>query len=169
MGSEMCIRDRVYTRGGRIGCQRINCEGGQVMSSHLQDLSAAGVSIWLDDLSRDRLQSGSLAALISGSSVVGVTTNPSIFSAAIKGSALYKDDVLALKAKGESVASIVTTLTTSDVKAACDLFLDTFNTSGHVDGRVSIEVDPFLAHETVATIEQGKSCLLYTSPSPRDS
>ena len=127
------------------------------MSSHLQDLSAAGVSIWLDDLSRDRLQSGSLAALISGSSVVGVTTNPSIFSAAIKGSALYKDDVLALKAKGESVASIVTTLTTSDVKAACDLFLDTFNTSGHVDGRVSIEVDPFLAHETAATVAQGKS------------
>lgn len=127
------------------------------MSLHLQDLSAAGVSIWLDDLSRDRLQSGSLAALISGSNVVGVTTNPSIFSAAIKSSALYKDDVLALKVEGESVASIVTTLTTSDVKSACDLFLDTFNSSGHVDGRVSIEVDPFLAHETAATVEQGKS------------
>lgn len=127
------------------------------MSLNLENLSAAGVSIWLDDLSRDRLQSGSLAELIAGSSVVGVTTNPSIFSAAIKGSALYKDDVLALKAQGESVASIVTVLTTSDVKAACDLFLETFNSSSHVDGRVSIEVDPFLAHETAATVEQGEA------------
>jgi transaldolase len=127
------------------------------MSSNLQALSDAGVSIWLDDLSRDRLQSGSLAELIASSNVVGVTTNPSIFSAAIKGSALYKDDVLALKAKGESVNSIVTHLTTSDVKAACDLFLPTFHASNQVDGRVSIEVDPFLAHQTDATIEQGKA------------
>jgi transaldolase len=127
------------------------------MSSNLQALSDAGVSIWLDDLSRDRLQSGSLAELIVSSNVVGVTTNPSIFSAAIKGSALYKDDVLALKAKGESVNSIVTHLTTSDVKAACDLFLPTFHASNQVDGRVSIEVDPFLAHQTDATIEQGKA------------
>jgi transaldolase len=98
-----------------------------------------------------------LAELIASSNVVGVTTNPSIFSAAIKGSALYKDDVLALKAKGESVNSIVTHLTTSDVKAACDLFLPTFHASNQVDGRVSIEVDPFLAHQTDATIEQGKA------------
>ena len=127
------------------------------MSSNLQALSDAGVSIWLDDLSRDRLQSGSLAELIASSNVVGVTTNPSIFTAAIKGSQLYKEDILALKAKGENVVSIVTALTTSDVKAACDLFLETFSTTKYVDGRVSIEVDPFLAHQTDATIEQGKA------------
>jgi len=126
------------------------------MSSNLEAVSNAGVSIWLDDLSRDRLQSGSLAALIAGSSVVGVTTNPSIFAAAIKGSALYKEEVLALKVAGSETAAIVRTLTTEDVKAACDLFLDTFHASKHVDGRVSIEVDPFLANQTEATILQGQ-------------
>ena len=127
------------------------------MSANLQAVSDAGVSIWLDDLSRDRLQSGSLATLIADSNVVGVTTNPSIFSAAIKGSALYKADVLALKAEGSDTAAIVNALTTSDVTAACDLFTDIFQKSNGVDGRVSIEVDPFFAHETAKTLEQGKS------------
>ena len=127
------------------------------MEDNLQTLSEAGVSIWLDDLSRDRLANGSLAELISGSHVVGVTTNPSIFSAAIKNSELYKDDVLALKSQGKSVSDIVTALTTSDVSAACDLFLPTYEKSLHVDGRVSIEVDPFLAHESAASVLQGKS------------
>mgnify|MGYP000269933813 FL=1 len=126
------------------------------MSESLAHLSAAGVSIWLDDLSRDRLQSGSLAALIEGSHVVGVTTNPSIFSAAISGSTLYKEDILALKAEGLSTADIVTELTTSDVRQACDLFLPTFLESNQADGRVSIEVDPRLAYNTEETIAQGK-------------
>lgn len=126
------------------------------MSSNLQAVSDAGVSIWLDDLSRDRLQSGSLAKLITESNVVGVTTNPSIFSAAIKGSALYRDDLLALKDQGKSVSDIVTTLTTTDVIAACDLFLEIYDATHRVDGRVSIEVDPFLAHQTDPTIVQGK-------------
>ena len=126
------------------------------MSANLKAVSDAGVSIWLDDLSRDRLQNGSLATLIAESHVVGVTTNPSIFSAAIKDSALYRDDVLALKGSGSSTPDIVTALTTDDVIAACDLFLPTFHSSNHVDGRVSIEVDPFLAHQTEPTITQGK-------------
>jgi len=127
------------------------------MSSNLQAVSDAGISIWLDDLSRDRLQSGSLSKLISDSNVVGVTTNPSIFSAAIKGSALYKTDILALKAQGADTRAIVTALTTADVTAACDLFTHIFDASQHVDGRVSIEVDPFLADQTQPTIAQGKS------------
>ena len=126
------------------------------MPNNLQNLSHAGVSIWLDDLSRDRLQSGSQAKLIEGSSVVGVTTNPSIFSAAIKGSALYKDDILAFRAVGKNTEAIVTELTTQDVKNACDLFLPVFKSTSGVDGRVSIEVDPFFAHETQKTITQGK-------------
>jgi len=126
------------------------------MPNNLKDLSQAGVSIWLDDLSRDRLQSGSLAKLIEGSSVVGVTTNPSIFSAAIKGSALYREDILALKKAGKSTAEVITDLTTKDVKDACDLFLPVFKHTSGVDGRVSIEVDPFFAHETQKTIDHGK-------------
>ncbi len=126
------------------------------MPNNLQNLSHAGVSIWLDDLSRDRLQSGSLAKLIEGSSVVGVTTNPSIFSAAIKGSALYRVDILAFRAVGKNTEAIVTELTTQDVKNACDLFLPVFKSTSGVDGRVSIEVDPFFAHETQKTITQGK-------------
>jgi len=123
-------------------------------SSPLQALSDAGVSIWLDDLSRDRLQSGSLAKLIEDSHVVGVTTNPSIFSAAIGGSDLYRDDILALKAEGLTTTAIVAELTTSDVRNACDLFLPTFLESNQVDGRVSIEVDPDLAYDTSATVER---------------
>jgi len=127
------------------------------MSSPLRNVSNAGVSIWLDDLSRDRLQSGSLSELIKNSCVVGVTTNPSIFSAAIKKSTLYKADILSLKAAKESVTTTVTRLTTEDVREACDLFAATFYESNHIDGRVSIEVDPFLAHETEKTIDQGKT------------
>lgn len=123
-------------------------------SSALEALSAAGTSIWLDDLSRDRLQSGSLVKLIEESSVVGVTTNPSIFSAAISGSSLYKEDILALKSEGLSPTEIVAELTTSDVRSACDLFLETFIESNQVDGRVSIEVDPDLAYDTTATVER---------------
>ncbi|MEN9324514.1 MAG: transaldolase, partial [Actinomycetota bacterium] len=126
------------------------------MSSHLEALSHAGVSIWLDDLSRDRLQSGSLSELIESSCVVGVTTNPSIFSASISGSELYREDILNLKAEGLSTADIVTELTTSDVRNACDLFLPTFLSTHQVDGRVSIEVDPRLAYNTTETIAQGK-------------
>lgn len=126
------------------------------MSLNLELLSQSGVSIWLDDLSRDRLENGSLADLIAESNVVGVTTNPSIFSSSIAGSVLYKDDILALKKAGMSVADIVTELTTSDVKAACDLFVPTFSKTLQIDGRVSIEVDPFLAHKTIETIAQGK-------------
>lgn len=123
--------------------------------SNLSQVSSAGVSIWLDDLSRDRLQSGSLKQLIDSSSVVGVTTNPSIFGAAISGSTLYRDDILALKAKGKNTSEIVTELTTSDVRAACDLFTPIFQATGGVDGRVSIEVDPDLAYDTAGTVKRG--------------
>ena len=123
--------------------------------SNLSQVSSAGVSIWLDDLSRDRLQSGSLKQLIDSSSVVGVTTNPSIFGAAISGSTLYRDDILALKAKGKNTSEIVTELTTSDVRAACDLFTQIFHATGGVDGRVSIEVDPDLAYDTAGTVKRG--------------
>ena len=133
------------------------------MSDSLAALSSSGVSIWLDDLSRERLQSGSLEQLIESSHVVGVTTNPSIFSAAISGSDLYKEDILALREDGLSLTDIVTELTTSDVRSACDLFLPIFLESNQVDGRVSIEVDPRLAYDTSESISQGKYQLAKTT------
>jgi transaldolase len=127
-----------------------------IASDNLAELSSAGVAIWLDDLSRDRLETGSLALLISNSHVVGVTTNPSIFSAAIAGSTRYQADIEGLAKAGANLNQIVTTLTTDDVRAACDLFSATYETSNGVDGRVSIEVDPDLAYDTSGTVARGK-------------
>ncbi len=122
------------------------------MNGNLHALSAAGVSVWLDDLSRRRLASGNLAALIADYSVVGVTTNPSIFAAALKESADYAEPLAQLGSV--SVEEAVTQLTTADVRDACDLFLPTYRASGGVDGRVSIEVAPDLAHDAAATVVQ---------------
>jgi len=120
-------------------------------------VAAAGTSIWLDDLSRAKLtgtDSHSLPARIANSGVVGVTTNPSIFSAAISGAAEYAADIALMKSA--SVDEVVKKLTTDDVRAACDLFAEIFSNSKGFDGRVSIEVDPRLAHDTQGTIEAGK-------------
>ncbi len=125
-------------------------------NSPLADLSAAGVSLWLDDLSRQRLQSGNLKDLIANSNIVGVTTNPSIFQAALKDGASYQKQIGELAARGADVDDTVREVTTDDVRDACDLFTATFEASGHVDGRVSIEVDPRLAHDTAGTIAQAQ-------------
>lgn len=124
------------------------------MLNTLAQISEAGVAVWLDDLSRERLQNGSLAKLINEDSVVGVTTNPSIFASAIGKSDLYQNDILQNKEK--SIEDIITKLTTDDVREACDLFHNTFKASDEIDGRVSLEVDPRFAHDTLATIKQGK-------------
>ncbi|WP_114854723.1 transaldolase [Brachybacterium sp. YJGR34] len=121
-----------------------------------QALSDAGVSIWLDDLSRDRLRTGNLAELLASHNVVGVTTNPSIFQAAISGSEEYDADITRLAGEGKSVDEVIEVLTTDDVRSAADLFADVYASSHGFDGRVSIEVDPRLAHETEKTIEQAK-------------
>jgi transaldolase len=125
------------------------------MSVH--EIAAAGTSIWLDDLSRAKITSTdahALPARIKNSGVVGVTTNPSIFSAAISGAAEYAADIATLK--NASVDEVVKKLTTDDVRQACDLFTAIYSSSEGVDGRVSIEVDPRLAHDTEGTISAGK-------------
>ncbi len=122
----------------------------------LEALSSAGVSIWLDDLSRERLTSGSLAEDVKGRHIVGVTTNPSIFSAAIVGAHDYDDQLADLKARGVEVGEAVRMITTHDVRAACDVLRPVYDATGRIDGRVSIEVDPFLARETEATIAEAK-------------
>lgn len=123
----------------------------------VQAIQAAGTSIWLDDLSRAKITSNephALPARITNSGVVGVTTNPSIFSAAISGAAEYAVDIAHMK--DSSVDEIVKKLTTDDVRQACDLFSSIYIATNGVDGRVSIEVDPRLAHDTEGTITAGK-------------
>lgn len=121
----------------------------------LAELTHAGVSLWLDDLDRTRLTSGNLASLIAGSFVRGVTTNPTIFEKAISsGGSAYADQIHELAIQGSNLDEVVRTVTTDDVRAACDLFADVWRMSDGVDGRVSIEVDPRLAHDTEGTIRQ---------------
>lgn len=115
-----------------------------------------GVSIWLDDLSRDRLTSGDLVDKIRSRGVVGVTTNPSIFQAAITSSSAYADDLSALAAAGSDAEAAVRRLTVDDVRAACDVLADVATATDGVDGRVSLEVDPRLAHDTQATVAQAR-------------
>ena len=123
-------------------------------NSNTQALSDVGVSIWLDDLSRDRIQSGNLQELIDNLNVVGVTTNPTIFQGAISSGATYLEQINQQAAIGASAEEAVFALTTDDVRDACDIFLPLYRSTGGVDGRVSIEVSPELAHDTEATIEQ---------------
>ncbi|MGK9146949.1 transaldolase [Plantibacter flavus] len=119
-------------------------------------LSAAGVSIWLDDLSRGRIQSGGLEQLIADRNVVGVTTNPTIFAAALTNGDVYAEQVAALAAAGTSVTDAVFEITTDDVAAASKIFRPIYDSSNGYDGRVSIEVEPGFAHDAAATIEQAK-------------
>lgn len=124
------------------------------MTDRLADLTTQGVSLWLDDLSRLRLHSGNLKNLIETWHISGVTTNPSIFQAALADGASYQQQLDELAARGASVDDTVREVTTDDVRDACDLFTGIFQATHHVDGRVSIEVDPRLAHQTQGTIDQ---------------
>ena len=127
------------------------------MTNPLAALGASGVSIWLDDLSRERLVSGSLAGLADRDHVVGVTTNPAIFAKAITGSDAYRAQVRDLSARGVDAGEALRSLTTFDVRWACDVLRPIYDTTEGVDGRVSIEVDPRLAHDTEATIAEARA------------
>src|SRR2546429_1746229 len=126
------------------------------MNAALDALSRAGVSVWLDDLSRDRLVSGSLADLIARDHVAGVTTNPTIFAKAIGGSRAYDAQLRDLATRGADMHSALRELTTHDVRWACDVLRPVYDATGGADGRVSIEVDPRLAHDTEATIAEAR-------------
>jgi transaldolase len=116
----------------------------------LAELSSAGVAVWLDDLSRDRIRSGNLQSLVDEYSVVGVTSNPTIFAAAISGSDSYDDQLHALAVRKVCVDEALRTITAADVRDACDLLKPVCEHTG-IDGRVSLEVAPGLAHDTDAT------------------
>ena len=128
------------------------------MTSNTQALSDLGVSIWLDDLSRTRIDSGNLAELISTRNVTGVTTNPSIFQAAIgnKNDDSYDAPLAALAGEGADVDTAIFEITTTDVRDAADIFRPVYDATGGLDGRVSIEVSPDLAHDTEGTSAEAK-------------
>src|ERR1700752_3337468 len=123
-------------------------------NANLAALSAAGVSVWLDDLSRERMNSGNLQELIDTKSVVGVTTNPSIFQKAFAEGHAYDSQIAELAQRGADVDATIRTVTPDDVRNGCDVLRPQWEASDGVDGRVSIEVDPRLADETDKTIAQ---------------
>lgn len=126
-----------------------------MQNENLVKLSSAGVSVWLDDLDRHRIESGNLQELIDTRSVVGVTTNPSIFEKALtSGASEYQNQLSQLA--NASVEDAVRQLTVTDVGAACEIFAPIYKSSGGVDGRVSLEVDPRLANDTNGTVLQAK-------------
>ncbi|MBP2437851.1 transaldolase [Microbacterium amylolyticum] len=126
------------------------------MTSPTEQLAAAGVSIWLDDLSRERISSGNLSELISSRAVTGVTTNPTIFAGALSKGEAYAPRVKELAASGATTDEAIFSITSEDVRDACDIFRPIYDATAGVDGRVSIEVSPDLAHDTDATIAQAK-------------
>ncbi|THV38512.1 transaldolase [Glycomyces buryatensis] len=126
-------------------------------NANLAELSEAGVSVWLDDISRERLETGNLADLIAGHSVVGVTSNPTIFAGAISKGDEYDEQIADLAVRKVSVDEAARAITTFDIRWAADVLATVYETSEGVDGRVSIEVDPRLAHDTAATIAEAKA------------
>jgi transaldolase len=120
----------------------------------LQQLTEAGVSIWLDDLSRERLETGNLADLMKHSFVVGVTSNPSIFQSALSEGERYDEQIRELAAAGADRDTAARQITTDDVRDACRVMRPVFDATDGVDGRVSIEVSPGFAHDTKGTVKE---------------
>jgi transaldolase len=115
------------------------------------------VSVWLDDISRDRLRTGNLQMLIDDLHVVGVTSNPTIFAKSLSSGGAYDDQIADLKTRDVSVGEASRMITTYDIRWACDVFRPVYERTGGLDGRVSLEVDPRLAHETEKTVAEARA------------
>jgi transaldolase len=115
------------------------------------------VSVWLDDISRDRLRTGNLQSLMDDFHVVGVTSNPTIFAKALSTGSSYDGQIADLKIRGVSVDEAARLITTYDIRWACDVLRPAYDASNGIDGRVSIEVDPRLARETEKTIAEARA------------
>jgi transaldolase len=126
------------------------------MSDVLKDLTQAGVSVWLDDISRERLRTGNLRDLMKDFHVRGVTSNPTIFAKALSKGDAYDDQIADLKARGVTVEEASRMITTYDIRWAADVLRPVYDESEGLDGRVSIEVDPRLARETAKTVAEAK-------------
>ncbi|MDL4777155.1 MULTISPECIES: transaldolase [Thermomonosporaceae] len=127
------------------------------MSENLKRLSDEGVSIWLDDISRERLRSGGLERLVKESHVVGVTSNPTIFAKALSKGSAYDDQVRDLAVRGVDVDEASRAITTYDIRWGCDVLRPVYDRTGGLDGRVSIEVDPRLARKTEETVAEARA------------
>jgi len=127
------------------------------MSENLQKLSAEGVSIWLDDVSRERLRSGNLERLITEKNVVGVTSNPTIFANAVSKGDAYDGQLRDLAVRGVDVEEASRAVTTYDIRWACDVLRPVYDRTDGLDGRVSLEVDPRLARNTEATVAEARA------------
>jgi transaldolase len=123
----------------------------------LGQLAAAGVAVWLDDISRERLATGNLATLARDMHVSGVTSNPTIFANALSHGAAYNDQVADLAVREATLDEAAREITTYDIRWACDVLRPAFDATGGLDGRVSIEVDPRLARETAKTIAEARA------------
>ncbi|SRR5712691_4741865 len=126
------------------------------MSDVLAELTTAGVSVWLDDISRDRLRTGNLKDLIDNFHVRGVTSNPTIFANALSKGSAYDEQTADLKVRGVTVEEASRMITTYDIRWAADVLRPVYDATAGVDGRVSIEVDPRLARQTAATIAEAR-------------
>ncbi|WP_375475993.1 transaldolase [uncultured Jatrophihabitans sp.] len=126
------------------------------MSDALFKLSGAGVSVWLDDISRERLRTGNLAHLVADKHVVGVTSNPTIFQKALDKGDAYEDQARELAVRQIPIDDAVRYLMGYDIRWACDVLRPLYDQTGGQDGRVSIEVDPRLAHDTERTTAEAK-------------
>ncbi|MCK7636997.1 transaldolase [Corynebacterium pygosceleis] len=124
--------------------------------THIDELAGIGTATWLDDLSRDRIDSGNLEELLTTKSIVGVTTNPAIFAAAMTSGTAYDEQIEVLRSEGADADTAVYAMAVDDVRRACDIFRDTFERTGGVDGRVSIEVDPRISDDAEATLVQAR-------------
>jgi transaldolase len=123
----------------------------------LAQLSAAGVSVWLDDISRERLTTGNLADLIRDRHVVGVTSNPTIFAHALASGSAYDGQLADLETRGVGLEEAARAITTYDIRWACDVLRPVYDATSGVDGRVSIEVDPRIARDTAKTIAEARA------------
>jgi transaldolase len=123
----------------------------------LGQLSEAGVSVWLDDISRDRLRTGNLQELIDRMHVVGVTSNPTIFDHALSAGDAYDGQIADLAARGVTVEEAARAITGYDIRWACDVLRPVYEATGHLDGRVSLEVDPRLARDTARTVAEARA------------
>ncbi|MFI7636261.1 transaldolase [Nonomuraea sp. NPDC049400] len=127
------------------------------MSENLKKLSGQGVAIWLDDISRERLRSGNLEQLMREKSVVGVTSNPTIFANALSKGDAYDAQLHDLAVRGVDVGEAVRAITTYDIRWAADVLRPIYDATGGVDGRVSLEVDPRLARESEKTVAEARA------------
>ena len=123
----------------------------------LAQLSAAGVSVWLDDISRERLTTGNLADLIRDKHVVGVTSNPTIFAHALASGSAYDGQLTDLEVREVGLEEAARTITTYDIRWACDVLRPVYDATSGIDGRVSIEVDPRIARDTAKTIAEARA------------